>query len=52
MLNRIPVNRNTSVMLDYGCGKGRVIIAAASSEYKKLLGVELSRLIGTAENNI
>jgi SAM-dependent methyltransferase len=52
ILNKVPVNKNESTLLDYGCGKGRVIIAAASYQYKKIIGVELSSLIKIAENNI
>lgn len=52
ILNKVPVNKNESTLLDYGCGKGRVIIAAASYQYKKIIGVELSSLINIAENNI
>jgi len=52
MLNKLPVDKNNSTLLDYGCGKGRVIIAAASYPYKKIIGVELSNLINVARNNV
>jgi len=52
MLNKLPVDKNISTLLDYGCGKGRVIITAASYQYKKIIGVERSNLINFAENNI
>lgn len=48
----MPVDKNNSTLLDYGCGKGRPIIAAAAYEYKMIIGVELSSLAGAAKNNI
>jgi predicted RNA methylase len=51
-LNKVPLKKNESTLLDYGCGKGRVLISAASFQYKKIIGVELSDLISIAENNI
>lgn len=52
MLNRIPIAKNESTLLDYGCGKGRVLIAAASFNYKKIIGVELADIIKIADRNI
>jgi cyclopropane fatty-acyl-phospholipid synthase-like methyltransferase len=52
ILNKLPVDKKNSTLLDYGCGKGRVIITAASYQYKKIIGVELSNLINVAKNNI
>jgi len=52
MLNKLPVDKTNSTLVDYGCGKGRVIIAAASNRYKKIIGVELSPIINIAKSNI
>jgi len=52
MLNTLPVDKSKSTILDYGCGKGRVIVAAAACKYQKIIGVELSPLIEIAKNNI
>jgi hypothetical protein len=46
MLNKLPVDKNISTLLDYGCGTD------ASYQYKKLIGVERSNLINLAEDNI
>ncbi len=52
MFNKLPVDKSNSTLLDYGCGKGRVIVLAASYQYKKIIGIELSNLIDIAKNNI
>lgn len=52
MLNNLAGDKNNSILLDYGCGKGRVLIAAASYQFKKIIGVERSNLINLAKNNI
>ena len=52
VLNKQSVDKNNSTLLDYGCGKGRVIIAAAAYEYKKIIGVELTSIVDVAKNNI
>jgi SAM-dependent methyltransferase len=52
MLTTLPVDKGKSTILDYGCGKGRAIVAAAAYKYQKIIGVELSPLIEIAKNNI
>ena len=52
MLNRIPVDKSKSTLLDYGCGKGRVLVIASADRFKRIIGVEISRLISTARENI
>ncbi len=42
-LKEISINSNQDVFLDYGCGKGRAIIVAATHPFKKVIGVELSQ---------
>ncbi len=52
MLNMLPVDKTTSTLLDYGCGKGRVMISAAAYQYRMILGVELADIIDIAKSNI
>ena len=40
MLARLPAGEE-NVFLDYGCGLGRVLVAAAGRPYRSVLGVEL-----------
>ena len=52
MLNRILLKKSASTFLDYGCGKGRVLIAAASCDYEQIIGVELADIIQNAKENV
>lgn len=46
-------NQNESVFLDYGCGKGRAVVVAATHPFRRIIGVELSpRLSDAARENI
>lgn len=41
------------VLLDYGCGKGRILAVASRYPFQRILGIELSRyLCGLAEENL
>jgi len=51
-LSHIKIDINTSTLLDFGCGKGRVLAYAASCNYEKIIGVENSKLIEIARANI
>jgi SAM-dependent methyltransferase len=51
VFNMIPFNKNETTLIDYGCGKGRALIAAAAFSYKKIIGVEISETIRYAEEN-
>ena len=51
-LNNLEADIATSTLLDYGCGKGRVLAYAASCNYEKIIGVENSKLIEVARENI
>jgi predicted RNA methylase len=52
-LNRIPLPVSSVSFLDYGSGKGRGIIAAATFPFRKVLGVEISEeLNNVAKANI
>jgi len=53
VLNNLKIDANTSTILDYGSGKGRVLSYAASCNYKKIIGVENSKfLMEIAKENI
>jgi predicted RNA methylase len=53
VLNRIPLPASSISFLDYGSGKGRVIVAAATMPFKKVLGVEISEQLNrVAKANI
>jgi SAM-dependent methyltransferase len=52
-LNSTNIARGNSVFLDYGCGMGRVLIAAARYPFRKVIGIELSpELSEIANQNI
>ena len=51
-LKQVPAAKEHSTLLDYGCGKGRVIVAAAALNYRRIIGVELSQLIDVARCNV
>jgi predicted RNA methylase len=42
VLNRIPLPASSISFLDYGSGKGRVVVVAGTFPFKKVLGVEIS----------
>jgi len=53
LINIIKVNYSECAFLDYGCGKGRAIIAAAQYPFNKIIGIDLSDdLIGIAKHNV
>lgn len=52
-LNFLTIDPNQDVFFDYGCGKGRALVTAATYPFKKVLGVELSlSLADIARNNL
>jgi SAM-dependent methyltransferase len=52
-LKAIPFRTEDVVFLDYGCGKGRVLAAAATWPFRKVLGVEISgQLVEVARANL
>ena len=51
-LSNLEVDTANSTLLDFGCGKGRVLVYAASCQYQKIIGVELSKIIEIARENI
>jgi SAM-dependent methyltransferase len=53
MFTAIGVVPDQDVFLDYGCGKGRAVVAAATRPFRRVLGVELSPdLASIATDNI
>ena len=48
LLALLPPDATQTTFLDYGCGKGRVLILAAMHGFKKLLGVELLEDLASA----
>lgn len=53
MLGRIPLEKYESTFLDYGAGKGRAIVVAATLPFKRVIGIELSAsLLVSAKNNV
>ncbi|MFN8009597.1 MAG: class I SAM-dependent methyltransferase [Terriglobia bacterium] len=52
VFRKLPVKPEESVLLDYGCGKGRVIVTASSFPFKRVIGVEISNLINIAHINV
>jgi len=52
IINYLKVS-NTDVFIDYGSGKGRVLLFAGRYEFKRIIGVELSKeLIDISKNNL
>jgi predicted RNA methylase len=52
-IRRIPLSASSTSFIDYGSGKGRAIVAAASFPFKKVLGVEISPdLNNVARDNV
>lgn len=52
-LERIPVDKSRSTFLDYGSGKGRAVIAAATLPFRRVIGIEISdRLLAIAKKNL
>jgi len=42
IMQRLAVRPGKDVFLDYGCGKGRAVVLAATYPYRRVLGLELS----------
>ena len=53
MLDRTGVEPTTTTFVDLGCGKGRVVLAAARRPFRRVVGVEISsELAAIARANI
>jgi 16S rRNA G966 N2-methylase RsmD len=52
-LARVPLDKSQSTFLDYGSGKGRAVIAAATLPFRRIIGIEISdRLLAIAKKNL
>ena len=52
-LRAIPVEPRLCTFIDFGCGMGRAIVAAATLPYRQIIGIEISdQLLGLAKRNI
>ena len=53
MLDRVVVDPATTTFVDLGCGKGRVVLAAAQRPFRRVVGVEIStELAAIARANV
>jgi hypothetical protein len=53
MFNLVPIRAGHDVLIDYGSGKGRALILAASYPFRRIIGVEFSKeLNDVAETNL
>jgi 16S rRNA G966 N2-methylase RsmD len=53
VLERIPLEKSKSTFVDYGAGKGRAVVVAATLPFKRVIGIELSAaLLEAAKNNV
>ncbi len=52
-MRSLPVQYERRSFLDFGSGKGRMVIAAATLPFRRVLGVEISdRLLQEARRNV
>lgn len=53
VLRRLSIREDRDVLVDYGCGMGRVVIYAATWPFRRIIGVEISeRLSEIARANV
>lgn len=53
VFSEIPVDYSNSILLEIGCGKGRAIAAAATHEFKKIIGIDYEEnLVDLAKKNL
>ena len=52
-LRAIPVDPRLCTFMDFGCGMGRAIVAAATLPYREIIGIDVSdQLIDLARKNV
>lgn len=52
-MRHVPIRPGTDVFVDFGSGKGRIVILAAAFPFRRIIGVEFSgQLHKTAEQNL
>jgi tRNA G46 methylase TrmB len=53
LLRQVDVEYSKFTFIDFGCGKGKVLLLAASLPFKQIIGIELStKLIRVVEKNL
>lgn len=53
MLRELRIDHTRFVFIDFGCGKGKVLLLAAELPFRRIIGVELSeKLLRIAEDNV
>jgi len=53
ILETVPIAKSASTFLDYGVGKGRVVVVAATFPFRRVIGIELSALLlEAAKDNV
>jgi predicted RNA methylase len=53
LMAKLPVDPSDFVLVDYGAGKGRVLILGAELGFRRVVGVEFAaRLVGIARENL
>ncbi len=53
LLRRIPIQAGEDVFMDYGSGRGRIVLVAATFPFKRAIGIELSAsLVAAANENL
>jgi len=45
VLEKLSINHSEFTFIDFGSGKGRVLFLASEYPYKKIIGVELARML-------
>ena len=52
-ISKLPSNRRDYTFVDYGAGKGRIVMRAASQDFKRVVGIEFaSELFDICSDNI
>lgn len=52
-LRAIPFDPRQCTFIDFGCGMGRAIVAAATLPYQQIIGIDISdRLVSLAQRNV
>jgi len=52
-LEKIPLDKSQTTFLDYGSGKGRAVIVAATLPFRRIIGIEISdRMLAIAKKNL
>jgi len=52
-LSSVPADVSTFSLVDYGCGKGKILLLASEHSYRSLIGVEFApELVNIARRNV